>query len=405
MSSGVAFMSNPITKNLRRVYTKCLGHAGRRDPKLWVFGEWFGKHCCDNCLYLANYIAAKHPEIQCVWLCQEGADMSLLDDRVVRCTLGTEEAKGLLRRAGVVVMNQGGVDVCCDAGDLSYTGALTVNLWHGVPWKKIGMEHLRRAPMFKRLYGEIMQRFTRADVYLAVCGDMVKVFREQFCARPNGVIEAGYPRNALFYDQAAICAAREKLLRLLPEISAQYGENVRILSYMPTFRDQSHQTFSFTELEGNSRLRRMLEQYNAVIVQKAHFVTDQRGTQWDSHAQQRIFSLNQLSGQELLAATDVLITDYSSCFFDFLLLDRPIIHYLYDYEYYARQDRGLYYSKEDAVCGDAPETVEALLDAMEENLAHPEKHRALRAKRRQYFLAYEGANSCEAVFEEIQKRL
>ena len=51
-----------------------------------------------------------------------------------------------------------------------------------------------------------------------------------------------------------------------------------------------------------------------------------------------------------MAASDILVTDYSSCFFDFLILDRPIIHFLYDYDYYKEKDRGLYYEKEGVIC-------------------------------------------------------
>ena len=57
-----------------------------------------------------------------------------------------------------------------------------------------------------------------------------------------------------------------------------------------------------------------------------------------------------------LAAADMLITDYSSCFFDYLITNRPIIHYLYDYDYYVKEDRGVYYDVMDVVAGDTPKT-------------------------------------------------
>lgn len=106
-----------------------------------------------------------------------------------------------------------------------------------------------------------------------------------------------------------------------------------------------------------------------------------------------------------MAASDMLVTDYSSCFFDYLLLDRPIIHYLYDYDFYKDKDRGLYYGKEEVVCGPAPETVPELVAAIREGIENPGLHRALRQARMRRFMTYEGPDSCERILQEILKRL
>ena len=47
---------------------------------------------------------------------------------------------------------------------------------------------------------------------------------------------------------------------------------------------------------------------------------------------------------ELLAISDLLITDYSSCLFDYALLERPQIYYMYDQEEYEHSTRGMYFS-------------------------------------------------------------
>jgi CDP-glycerol glycerophosphotransferase (TagB/SpsB family) len=69
----------------------------------------------------------------------------------------------------------------------------------------------------------------------------------------------------------------------------------------------------------------------------------------------------------LLLITDILITDYSSCYFDFTLLNRPIIHFVYDYDEYKNQDRGLYYDLEDVKGGyivyEERQLVEAIINA------------------------------------------
>lgn len=396
-------MANIITKNLHWLVTKCKSHTYRRNPLLWVFGEWFGNRCCDNCLYLANFLAENHPELKLVWIARNAADTTLLNPSVRRVEMDSDEAMDVLHHAGVAVMNQGMNDFTSEI-DYHCDGAVTVNLWHGVPWKQIGIDVLHANSAIRRLYGYYLMYLQRADLYLATSDSFGKIMQEKYFARKNSVLLSGYPRNALFYDPMQVSACREKALGLLRQ-KLNIGDDVKLITYMPTFRDNTQVVFSFNQLEHDPRLNEILEQYNAVIIQRAHFVSSQRGGSSGESGNRRITSLNEITSQELLAATDLLITDYSSCFFDYLMLDRPVVHYLYDYEYYAKQDRGLYYPKEEVVCGDDAQTVDELLEAMDANLSDPDKHAALRKLRRQQHMRYETPDSCRVIYEEICKKL
>lgn len=393
-----------VGKNLKRIATKIASHCYRREKDLWVFGEWMGNRCCDNSLSFANYIAENHPQIRLVWIAKKTADTSLLSPKIRVVEMESPEAVGVLRRAGVAVMNQGRVDF---AQDMSFDcdGALTVQLWHGVPWKKIGLDGLPANGTFHRLYNRYLQHLQRADLHLVLSDDFAQIMNRAYCAEKKGMIFAGYPRNRIFYQKEKISEARNKILDMLHQQGLQVSADSKIITYMPTFRDNTEDVFSFEQLQSDSRLSQLLDEHDAVIVQKAHFVSHQRSGGKDSAASCRITSLNDAAAQELLAATDILVTDYSSCFFDFLLLDRPIIHYIYDYDYYAHEDRGLYYKAEDVVCGDDPRTVDALLDSLKKNLEDPGKDSRLRSQRKGEYLQYESVNSCEILFAEIQKRL
>ena len=54
----------------------------------------------------------------------------------------------------------------------------------------------------------------------------------------------------------------------------------------------------------------------------------------------------------MLAISDLLITDYSSIFFDYLLLDRPMIFFAYDLDAYLEKDRDMYFDYETITPGD-----------------------------------------------------
>lgn len=396
-------MANIIGRNIKYIYTKLKSRFYKRDKNLWIFGEWFGTRCCDNSFYLANHIAENHPQIKVVWFAKKNADTSALHPAIRLVEMDTAEAADVMAHAGVAFMNQGDVDFT-STGSFLYDGAITVNLWHGVPWKQIGTDMYQSVGFLKKLYGHYSLHIRKTDVYLATSDDFERILQEKYYAKKNGVILSGYPRNSIFYCPEKVAACREKAVQKLCATNPELDGNVKIITYMPTFRDNTQEVFSFGQLGKNARLREILEKHNAVIVQRAHFITSQRGSERVGDGYSRITTLDGVTSQELLAASDMLITDYSSCFFDFLMLDRPILHHLYDYEYYANQDRGLYYKKEEVACGDVSQTVEELLDNMESNLSCPEKETALRKNRREAFMTYECADCCEKIYEEILRR-
>jgi CDP-glycerol glycerophosphotransferase len=102
-----------------------------------------------------------------------------------------------------------------------------------------------------------------------------------------------------------------------------------------------------------------------------------------------------------MAVSDMLITDYSSCFFDYLILDRPIIHYLYDYEYYENEDRGLYYRWQEVVGGDVAFDKDKLVELIKINMDNPMKEHNLRREKREKYMTYENEDSSEIIYQEI----
>lgn len=398
-------MKNVITRNIEWIYAKCASRFYRRDRNLWVFGEWLGKRCCDNSLYFANYVAVNYPEIKCVWIAFEKTDLSLLHPRVKRVVMDTPESKEVLKHAAVAVMNMNMVDFSANM-DLYSSSAITVNLWHGVPWKKIGKDALDRSNPIKWIYAYYLLRLQRAKLYVALSDQFAEILHKTYYPTMKNIIKTGYPRNTIFYDNELLKKARDKISCLLREKSGlEVDEQTKIIVYMPTFRDKGVDVFSFGQMSQDERLERILSENNAIIVEKAHFVNAQKDNAKESIRAARVVNASDFCAQELMAASDLLITDYSSCFFDYLLLNRPIIHYLYDYDYYVNKDRGVYYKKEDVICGDAPETLDELFDAIETNLKEPSKNEVLRKQRRAQHITYETSESCKIIFDEINKRL
>lgn len=384
-------------------FSKKYYSLGKRDKNVWVFGEWFGNRCCDNCLFFANYLSNNHPEIKLFWISSKQANLSALDSRVTRLEMDTSSAVSVLKKAGAVFYVQGNIDIT-KRPFMYHSGALVTNFWHGVPWKKIGSDLIQNPKsvfyfkLFLSLYG--------VDFYLSLSHEFSNILERAYATSGYNIINSGYPRNSIFYQESRVKECKCHLISYLQKkFNVAFDDSVHLIAYMPTFRDKNEYFFSFMNMTDN-RINDVLKQTNSIILEKGHYVTAHRNAISDLRNSERVFMIdNDFLSQELLAASDMLITDYSSCFFDFLLLDRPIIHFLYDYDYYTKEDRGLYYKKDDVVCGDVAENVKQLESAIHENITNPQKFSKLRAQRRVRFLEYERSTSNEEIYKHIITKL
>ena len=341
---------NRILWLIKGVIVKTANPSLRRNPRLWVFGEWFGERCCDNSMFFANYLAKNVKDITLLWITKQPASTSSLNSRITVITMDSNEAKQALKKCGVVIVSQGLKDISSD--EMNYTaGAVSVLLWHGIPWKKIGHDGSNQKNPFAILYRRIHDYSVGMDFYASPSDEYDTIARTAHGAKQNQMIHVGYPRNSLFYSDDLVVNARKHIEEELnKQVQGIDFASCKIVAYMPTFRKAGARKFSFDSLKTDDSFMSFLKSQNVVVVQKAHFVNQERDES-DSvcSKKDRVFSLNNIMAQDLLCAADLLVTDYSGAFFDYLILDRPIVHFLYDYEYYKSNDRGLYYEKEDVV--------------------------------------------------------
>ena len=374
-----------------------------RDYSVWIFGEWFGKRCSDNSLSFANYVAENDVgNLQLYWLCDVGVDTSALNHKVTVVDRLSAEGIELQKRAGVAVMNQG-YDDFSKNGDNYLGNAITVNLWHGIMWKKIGYDAYKNDILAKAYISSIKDK-KGYKLFCSPSSRYTDLFSTAFRINENCSINAGYPRNAIFYDKVEIEQARNKVFSILSNYNVKIDDDINIITYMPTFRDNTSTTFSFNELN-DSKLTEFLTENNCIIIQKSHQVNVKRGTGFGSNSFDRIINIEDINPQQLLAASNVLITDYSSCLFDFLLLDRPIIQFLYDYEYYSQTDRGLYYDPDLVDCGNLVFSEKELLNSIKDALLYPDKHSEKRMMVKKQFLEYESIDSNSIIFNRILEEI
>lgn len=355
----------------------------------WVFGAWFGDKISDNAYALYKYVKQNRADIECIWVCN---DINAASGRGVSAVKRNSLiAIWKCLTAKVAVMNQGYIDF----GDYNWIRcAYKVQLWHGVPWKKIG-EDTRKSKkgLLYKLSHFTYSFISKCDLYIAPSEETRNVIKSAFITDDSHILLVGQPRNEVLFDEE-YCGRARMLLQ------SKFGDRI-IIIYMPTFRDSMEYSFSFMDIE--EKIMPILQKNNAIILEKQHYVQCKRINK--SKSNDRIINVEEYESQDLLAAADLLITDYSSCFFDFILRDKPIIHYIYDFDYYKSKDRGLYYDLEFVRAGLIAMNESELLSGINTILDGEDNCKGIRETIRKKFVPYERLDNSKRIVSEIINRV
>ncbi len=213
-------------------------------------------------------------------------------------------------------------------------GKVCINLWHGIPLKRIGYED-------PSMQGKKLKKF-QEDInvtdYFATSSDFeAELFKKCFKKEKESILVTGTPRNDFLINKSIDNSIPNK----------SFLENNRLILYAPTFREGKKTDllpFTNTNLD---KLNSFLEDNNTYLLIRKHPNEAQRFE--DLYSAGTIRSRILFAGQDnypdtqvLLKFTDILITDYSSIYFDFLLLNKPIIFIPYDYDEYIIERNFLY---------------------------------------------------------------
>jgi CDP-glycerol glycerophosphotransferase (TagB/SpsB family) len=368
-----------------------------RDPAIWVCGEWFGKRGSDNVHYFVNYLAQHYPSLKLYWVSDNPSSVVSLHASVTILKMDSAAARATFRRAGVVLMGQNFHDFSSN-GYNYFLGALTVNLWHGLPWKRLG--DLRPARGLKSIWRRmVVKNLFQAQFLLCSSSKHLDVMKVAFNLTDHEVIRCGQPRNEFMHNTSEVEEFSKNLRSKMG-----FSESDKLIAYLPTFRSDGRQFCIESSL--NDTEIKQLELSSVKFISKSHNVDMDRDKKEKKHLQ-ITFDVSKFGVQEILSAADVLITDYSGVFFDFLLLDRPIVHLLLDYTDYTDHDRGLYFSVEQIKCGSTVWNREDLFVACNEAV-YADPYREIRRKQRRVLLDQEIAGASERlarlIFEKINQQ-
>ena len=350
-----------------------------RNPKKILFGAWWGQQFSDNPKYFMKYLLGLNAGYKCYWVGNEE-----IRQQIEMCPGVRFVCKGSwMVRWHVLTAKWACSNIAfdCDITELPTFGKLNLlSFWHGTAFK--GVLHRDYVP----------PQFSTQGLGLS---KKIKVIRAKLWHDAHTVMaKASFSSKKMvelmpwevpweFTREASISAGTPKIdflinnrgnRRLKEELKHRYAQLLSLpidkkwYLYMPTWRNGLELKYSFLQSKILSNIQEILETQNAILVEKQHPQVI-RALNIDAWHQGYVYIvpnevMPMIDAQELMLCSDRLISDYSSCLFDFECMERPAIHYAYDYEAFKKNDRGVEYALEDIAAGPVAKTEIELLSVL-----------------------------------------
>lgn len=335
-----------------------------RKKKRWAFGSFRGAFN-DNAKYLFIYANEHCPDRETAWVSANRdtvAQVRSLGYKAYRSTSLKGAFYALTSKYWFYNSYTSDIMFCLSGG------AMCVNLWHGVGLKRIEFNtvsgplsdrYIKRKPRDVFFHPE---SFRRPDYLLTSSPFQTSMFAKAFRIPESRCLEYGYPRNAIL--KAIKPEILEFINRYEPPFTsallAEFENFSKVYIYMPTWRDSQREIFiQNLDLQ---KLNEALSAKGELLLLKPHantVVTDEIG----GYSNIRLID-SKCDVYPLLPFTDVLITDYSSILYDYILMSgKAVLLYLYDYAGYVRE-RDFYYPFDENVIGERAHNSDELIAAI-----------------------------------------
>jgi len=370
-----------------------LSHFIPKNKKLWIFGSSFGQKYWGNTKYFFNYLNKNHPDIQAVWLTKNTNVLNHITN------LGYKVYDACSIKGIWLTMRA----YCCfithDLFDINeYASGIIkiIQLRRGTPFLYVKNE--KKLPKKSLIFNIIKLKFplfmnnaTHWDNALVITTskEISNIYVKYFNHRKNLTVVTGYPRNDILLNPLPLKIA------LKDQINAFRANGYQIGIFIP------HGNFtSFTD--SIKSIHESLDKIKTVLFVHPYSCAKNYGEAISDNYKNIIFLTEkdiQWDLYPILPYMDFLITDYSTIFFDFLLLDKPIL--------FAPLDINLrfFYSYSKIAPGPILKIWDDLTKEIKNLKKLSDKYAIKRKKICDRFNTFKDAKSCERVFKETESFL
>ncbi|MDE6141514.1 MAG: CDP-glycerol glycerophosphotransferase family protein [Bacilli bacterium] len=396
-------MYSTRTKILKKKYLKNFYNKYEVNDKLCVFESFNGRKYSDSpkAIYLRMLEDKKYKDYHFVWAFANPENFCELNNnpRTTVVKYGSDEYKKIYATAKYWFTPSRLPDYIVPKENQIYC-----QFWHGTPLKRLGfdiktkgMNAMHTVKDWQRMYQYDASRYTYMVSPSKFTSEKYRsAFNLKAVGKENCILETGYPRNdALFkYTEKDIKKIKKDL---------GIPKDKKVILYAPTWRDNQHQAgVGYTYelgIDFDKFQKKFKDEY--VILFTVHYLVASRMdlSKYDGF----IINVSDYPDlNDLYIVSDMIITDYSSVFFDYANLKRPMLFYMYDLEIYKGNMRDFYFDLKE-LPGPIVEKEEDLYKEISHIDKYFKKYQDKYDKFNQRFNYLDDANSSERVLDEIIK--
>lgn len=334
--------------------------------KIILFVSYHGKGYLCNPKYLHKYMIKdeKYKEFKYIWAVKNKKNIDIPNAKIVRYN-------GLsyfyyLARSKYWVIN-------CKMPKyiMKKENQIYLQTWHGTPLKRLAHDiDIGEDKTFYRtkVTKEEMTKSYDTDVkrynyFISPNKFSTEKFITAFRVDKNKIIEIGYPRNDFLSN-----IEEDEITRLKIKYSIPLDK--KVILYAPTWRDNSYNMKGYVfELNVDFNLWKKELGKEYIVLFKPHYLIVNKQT--NENLEDFLYLIDENEDiNELYVISDILVTDYSSVFFDYAILRKPIYFYMYDLKEYEENLRGFYLDINKDLPGEVITNETKLLKSIKDNKSY-----------------------------------
>ena len=387
----------------RIIYKRCC-KKNAIDEKMIIFESFMGRTYSDNprAMYEEMLKDPKYKDFKFIWAFRKPSEKTNIDQlsNAILVKYNSLDYYKYYSKAKYFVSNSRIPEAIKPR-----EGQVYIQTWHGTPLKRLGYDltteggnALNSLKDMQKKYKVDAERYTYLLSPSRFCTEK---FTSCFNLKENNpeckIIEEGYPRNDFLtnFTDADVKKIKDNL-------DINNIGNKKIILYAPTWRDNQHTSglgYTYKTEVDFDKLQQELGDKCIILFRAHYFVANSfdfekyKGFIYDVS--------NYESINDLYVISDILITDYSSVFFDYAILKRPIIFYMYDLKAYKEDIRGFYIDLKE-LPGNIIENEDDLINeinTLENIFKYDEKYKKFHEK----FNLLEDGNASRRVINKIFK--
>lgn len=313
------------------------------DDKTIFFEVFDGRNytCSPKAIYEKMIIMDEFKDYKFIWAFNEPSKHEVTKDKRLKIIkTKTSEYYKYISMSKYWIVNS-----IMDESITKKKNQIYVQCWHGTPLKRLRYDIEVNGAVLNTI-DEIRKRNDRDaskfDYFISPSKYCTEKFTSAFnlvaLGKKNIIIEEGYPRNDSLFN---------KNKKDIDKIKEKLGipKNKKVICYLPTFRDNQHTSgvgYTYDLAIDFDSLKKTFSKDYVILFRPHYFIANKIDLSKYKGFVYNVASYDEIN--DIYLVSDLLITDYSSVFFDYANLKRPVLFYMYDFDDYKNNLRDFYIS-------------------------------------------------------------